>query len=343
MSLFTKFDISNFFDEIHEPLFVFNQEEIIYFNKYYRENFNDQPDDWKSIFDDSQIQGEINDFFDKGELPKMQYIKSLKNNLGELKSFQWVFINLPSSYQERIFVAKGRLLSSIVELSHFQYSGIRTESDIDFIKSILRYSHDMVAILDANWIFKFISSSIIDKLGVAPEKIIGKSYLDLINQGLIDIQEGSFQDVLNTKDEVNLDFTICLPGKDKIYIESFARNLIDDPQIGGILFSARDITDFKKAEKSLQKRYELEKLINRISKKFVNASTDQIDDVFNESLKMLGEFEKADRAYIFLLHEYKREIEYAYEWTADEVEPQIEFLKSIQITDYMLTISSLKK
>ena len=42
----------------------------------------------------------------------------------------------------------------------------------------------------------------------------------------------------------------------------------------------------KKAEKSLQKRYELEKLINRISKKFVNASTDQIDDVFESDIKL---------------------------------------------------------
>lgn len=343
MSLFTKFDISNFFDEMNEPLIVFNQEETIYFNKYYSENFNDQPDDWRTIFDNSQIQIEINEFFDKGELPKMEFIKTLQNSQGEMRSFQWKFINLPSSYQERIFVAQGSPVAATKELTHLYNFGQESDIDLNLIKSILRYSHDMVAILDEHGIYKFLSSSIIDKLGVDPKKIIGKSYLDLINEGILEIQEGSFQDILKTKEEVNLDFVLCLPGKKNIYIESFARNLIDDPQIGGILFSARDITDYKKAEKSLQKRYELEKLINRISKKFVNASVDQIDYVFNESLKMLGEFEKADRAYIFLLHEYKSEIEYAYEWTAEGVEPQIDFLKNIPITDELLTISYLKK
>ncbi|GAB2631474.1 PAS domain S-box protein [Belliella aquatica] len=343
MSLFTKYDISNFFDEINEPLLVFNQEEVIYFNKYYRENFIEQPDDWRLIFDDSQIQVEINDFFDKGELPKMEYIKSLQNNQGGIISFQWKFTNLPSSYQERIFVAQGRLHTNPKGLTHHYELGRESDRDLNLIKSILRYSHDMVAILDKNGIYKFLSSSIIDKLGVDPQKIIGKSYLDFAKEGIIKIQEGSFQDILKTKEEVNLDFIVCLPGKKNIYIESYARNLIDDPQIGGVLFSARDITDYKKAEKSLQKRYELEKLINRISKKFVNASVDQIDYVFNQSLKMLGEFEKADRAYIFLLHEYKSEIEYAYEWTAEGIDPQIEDLKNIPITDDLLTISFLKK
>ncbi|SNS50054.1 PAS domain S-box-containing protein [Belliella buryatensis] len=343
MNEFTPVDLISFFDQVNEPILVFAPDRIVYLNQYFKDNFDLNVQGFHDFFEADTIESEINKFFLDGDLPKVEIIKSLKDKSGNLRSFEWVFVSMPKGESDRLLFVKGRLIKDIMEISEMATRSKSANADLELVKSILRYNHDMVVILDEKGMYKFISSSIIEKLGVEPEKVLGKTYIDFINQGILKIVTGDFEQLLGTEEEVNFDFWIKIPGRKKIYIESYGRNLLKDPQIRGILFSARDITDYKKAEKSLQKRYELERLINRISKKFVNATQEQLDEVFNDSLRMLGEFEKADRAYIFLFHEVKGEIEYAYEWVADGVEPQMEFMKSIQITDDLLTIKSLKE
>ncbi|MCH7414694.1 PAS domain S-box protein [Belliella sp. R4-6] len=294
------------------------------------------------FFSEIEIQQVINDFFHKVELPKVEFMYSIEDKSGKMCHFDWEIIRVSFDGMSNLLVAKGKV-TSIEGQSNSLLDSESNQRDLNFINKILRYSHDMVAILDIRGVYKFVSASVIDKLGVLPEGIIGKSYLEFVEKGFIEIIEGDFNKLLNTKEEVRFGMWVNIPGKAKVYVESYGKNLTHDPQVNGILLSSRDITSYKRAEKSLQKRYELEKLINRISKNFVNATLDEIDAVFNDSLRILGEFEKADRAYIFLFHEYKSEIEYAYEWTADGIEPQIDFLKSIPITEQLLTIKSLKE
>jgi hypothetical protein len=111
--------------------------------------------------------------------------------------------------------------------------------------------------------------AIIDKLGIRPSEVIGKTYHHFINKGIITIESGEIEKVFKTKRKVKIGFWINLPNQERILIESHCKNLLNDPLVEGILFSAHDNTEYYRAKKSLQKRYELENLINRISAKFV--------------------------------------------------------------------------
>ncbi|MCH7409714.1 PAS domain S-box protein [Belliella sp. DSM 111904] len=102
-------------------------------------------------------------------------------------------------------------------------------------------------------------------------------------------------------------------------------------------------TEIHHDKRGLSNHYELEKLINKISKKIVNASYDQLEAVFNESLSLLGEFEDVDRAYMFLFHDSSLKIERGYEWVRKGVLPQIDFIKSIQIDNDFSSFQALRK
>jgi PAS domain S-box-containing protein len=346
MSVVKKLDILGFFNQIQEPIVVFSKENNFFLNDCFKQNFSADILGWQDIFGDDKIKEMLNAFFDGGELQGKDYVSFLTSVKGASIQCSWEFKKLFDEDSLRFCVAVGKKTESGLDdyLGDDLFFGNRTTTyDLNFVSSVLRHSHDMVAILDKEGRYKFISAAVIDKLGVDTSKIIGKSYRDFIQEGIISIDEGDLDQIFSSKSEININFWVNVPGGKKVYIESFSRNLLDDPNINGILFSARDITAYWKAKKSLQKRYELENLINRISAKFVNAGYNQVDQVFKLSLKMLGEFEKADRAYIFLVHDDLQEIENVYEWTAKGIEPQIQYLKNLPITAENLTIESLRK
>ncbi|MCL6259604.1 PAS domain S-box protein [Aquiflexum sp. TKW24L] len=346
MSVVKNLDVLGFFNQIQEPVVVFSEGNDIFLNDYFKKNIQGNFDDWKDIFICEDIQKMLFEFFATGEFSDDVCFSTLTQVNSETSDYRWEFKKIYTEENQRFCVAIAKKTDPEIEgPTDGQLQQVETNSNLglNFVASILRHSHDMVAILDIEGRYKFISAAVIDKLGVDTSKIIGKSYRDFIDQGIIDIEDGDLEQVYSSKSEVNINFWVNIPGGKRVYIESYSRNLLDDPNINGILFSARDITAYWKAKKSLQKRYELENLINRISAKFVNAGYNQVDHVFRLSLKMLGEFEKADRSYIFLVHDDLQEIENVYEWTAAGIEPQIQYLKNLPITADNLTIESLRK
>lgn len=85
------------------------------------------------------------------------------------------------------------------------------------------------------------------------------------------------------------------------------------------------------AEKKARKYSEIQSILIKISSKFINISNEGINDSIKLSLKELGEFVGADRAYIF---DYDWEIEKCwnrYEWCADGISSHISNLQNVTI------------
>ncbi|HAZ26619.1 MAG TPA: hypothetical protein DCY95_20305, partial [Algoriphagus sp.] len=101
MSQFHQFDISDFFNEINEPLFLMDSEEIIFWNNTAIENFKNLPEDWKAWISNEELEQKLLLFFKEGILPQITYFKSLEKKCGEFQRFEWAFVNLPSSYSSR--------------------------------------------------------------------------------------------------------------------------------------------------------------------------------------------------------------------------------------------------
>lgn len=78
MKHFNQFDISDVFNEINDPLFIIDSEEIIFFNKFFLENFIPISDSWREVLMDDGVVQSIDIFFEKGEVPKNVILNSLR-------------------------------------------------------------------------------------------------------------------------------------------------------------------------------------------------------------------------------------------------------------------------
>lgn len=327
MSELNQFDISNFFDELQEPLFLIDDEDIIFRNTYFLENFEKESETWKEFFSNKKVWESLDNFFENGEKPKVQFIKSIKDKLGENHQYEWGFVNLPSSYNRRFLIVRGRKVKFFTERTdsdHVIDLEVNLGDELKYMQSILNNSHDLIAILDAQGFYKFISPSVEGKLGFKPEFIVGKNFKEFTNNGVLEVIKGEYGNLFKTKGEVNIDFWITKPDGTRIYLESFGKNLLDHPQIQGIIFSARDITEYIETDLSLKRRFEIENFINQISGLLINAPILNIEIVFNQLLERFGAFLKASKAQIYLLNKDTKNYDLLSNWSTKDSEKTLD-------------------
>ncbi|MDG1279207.1 MAG: PAS domain S-box protein [Algoriphagus sp.] len=319
MADLNQFDISSFFDELQDPVFLIDSDEIIYKNKYFHSNFQDISDSWREWFTNLKLQGVLNDFFEKGDRPKIFTIKSLIDNRGDFIQYEWNFTILPSSFQSRFLIVKGRKVKFFTEGQNedcFEDSGFNLGEELRYIQSILNNSHDLISILDKDGNYNFISSAVAEKLGFPAEAIIGKNYKDFIERGIIEIVKGDFKEILVQNREVNIDFWINKQDGSRIYLECYAKNLLNHPQIQGVIFSARDITEYVLTDLSLQKRFEIENLINQISSLLINAPILNIEILFKDSIARFGEFLHANKCEVYIYNKDFKSFDLLSNWNS---------------------------
>jgi len=258
MKRFESFDISNFFDEVRAPVIMFDENEIIFINVFFKENFQEPSGSWRNIFKKPVHQKLLEDFFKCGKIIKAKTFQTLADKEGIKRSFQWDFTNLPSSYDSRFLVAIGEEKEVIPEKPALFIENPEdySQQEIQYLRTILDNTHDLIAILDMEGNYKFISPSVGEKLGFSVNEIVGRNFQDFIANGALEVTTGDYKSVLESKDEVNINFWIKGRNGQRMYIESFAKNLLDDPYIKGILFSARDITELEEIKESLLKSEE---------------------------------------------------------------------------------------
>ncbi|GMQ24012.1 hypothetical protein Aoki45_06940 [Algoriphagus sp. oki45] len=315
MISFQQFDISDFLNELDEPVMLLDAEDILYFNSHFLNHFQPPNEDWKSYFKSKEIIEGLNRFFLTGEKTTAKYFSSLTTQKGQIQTIEWSFFPLPSSYTSHFLIAKG--LVEKVERSTGNESNHDSSRRADFMQSILNNSYDLIAILDEQGRYKFISDSVTQKLGFPPESILGKSYLDWIDKGSIEMVKGDFFEVLNAKNkEVPIDFWVRMPSGKRVYLESFAKNLLDHPDIQGIMFSSRDITEFIETERSLIRRFDIENLINQVSSKMISANLTDLEEHLDETLMRFGEFLNAQSAEIVIINKETKELEIISSWSS---------------------------
>lgn len=317
MTEFQQFDISGFFNELQEPLVLIDAEEIIFYNQYFNENFKPIQDDWRLFFDSQELIASLDEFFQNGNLNSAQITRPLISLDGKNESFEWSFVNLSSSYQSRFLVAKG---------SHIKVGGLvpkeqlatgeSVSEELSYIRSILKNTHDLIAILDVSGNFKYISDSIVERLGFEPRDVLGKNFKELASKRNVEIVKGDYSEVLRSDEEVAFDFWLTLESGKRIYLENFAKNLLDHPQVQGILVSSRDITEYIHSENALQQRYEIENLIIRISSRLINGSFRELEADFFSAIAMFGEFLKAKHAEILVFNRETETLDALNSWTS---------------------------
>ncbi|UZD23689.1 PAS domain S-box protein [Algoriphagus halophytocola] len=303
MSIFKQFDISDVFNEIKDPLFIIDSEEVIFCNKYFTEQYKPIGDSWRALFASEEIEELLDIFFNGGVAPTKHLYKPLPDKEGNLRGIEWAFINLPSSYSDRFMIVRGhevsnpRIAEKEPELLHSQVDFYKA---LHYVQGIISNSHDLTSILDENGKFKFISAIASERLGFPAKDLLGKSIWSFMDSGDLKVVKGDLEEVFQTKGELTIDLWFLNKHGKKIYLESYAKNLLDDPIVNGVLLSSRDITEYVQADQALERRLKSENFLSQISVILLKSRSKSMGDLFQESLQYLIEYVQARYAQILV-------------------------------------------
>ncbi len=87
----------------------------------------------------------------------------------------------------------------------------------------------------------------------------------------------------------------------------------------------------KKIEETLENQTDLQRILMDISSRYINIQLNQLEDVIHKSLRDLGQFVGADRAYVFSYDWIKGICTNTHEWCAAGVSPQINELQALPL------------
>jgi len=153
-------------------------------------------------------------------------------------------------------VSHDGVLSDITERRESQEAVRKSE---ERFKSLIQNSSDIIVILDAQGRFVYETPSFSRISGYEPGFLTGRTPVDVIHPDDIDTVLHELGEVYQNVNE-GLPTPMRLRRSDGtwVYLEAIGKNLMDFPGIEGVVITARDITDRRKAE---EERIEMERRV----------------------------------------------------------------------------------
>ncbi|MGZ4758297.1 MAG: PAS domain S-box protein, partial [Acidimicrobiales bacterium] len=107
------------------------------------------------------------------------------------------------------------------------------------------------------------------------------------------------------------------------------------------LLTVRDETVRRRAEAALLRRTELDVLLERIQRRFVNATADAVDATLCWALEEVGRFLGADRGYVLAYDLGDRSESMTHEWHSSATEPEIDGYQHVSFDE--IPISTVRR
>lgn len=129
------------------------------------------------------------------------------------------------------------------------------------------------------------------------------------------------------------DYRVMLPTRGERWLRGIAKpQALED---GSVLWHGYigDITDRKATELILHRQYRMQDMLMKIASKYISIPSSEIDKNINDSLKAMGEFANADRAYIFTYSPQEDCCRNTHEWCRTGIKSQIAELQCIPMSN----------
>ncbi len=214
------------------------------------------------------------------------------------------------------------------------------------LQTFLDVAGVMFVALDKKGKVTLINQKGCDILGYNQQEIIGKNWFDhfLPKKGIKEVKS-VFHQLMNKQiqHEYYQNPVITKHGQERMIMWHNVILKDESENIIGTLSSGEDITEQKQAEKALQYRTELERLITTTSTNLINLSPEKIDKGIHKALQTIGEFADVDRSYVFLFQKDGIKMDNTHEWCAKGIAPQISRLKNVLIDNYQWSLGKIRQ
>ena len=195
--------------------------------------------------------------------------------------------------------------------------------------------------IDKNSVTTFVNQPMADMLGYAVDEMIGESLFSFMDEQGKRIAKQKLEERKQGECEHH-DFEFIRKDGNRVYAALETSPVLNESgEYQGAIAGVIDLTERRLAEEELQKRYQSEQVISKISSRFINPS--EIDQCVTDSLKLLGQLCNASRSYVFMIHDDKKLMNNTHEWCADGVSSQKEMLQNISVSEFPWWMHQLKK
>lgn len=214
----------------------------------------------------------------------------------------------------------------------------------ELLRIITSNTLDVIVKLDSQGIVEYTTPSIKKILGYTPSEIIGTPLNQILHPEDIEKLEYSVKKALNMDSSIKIQHRSRKADGQYIWMESIVNVLFNDKkQITGSVINSRDISELKNVEKDLKYRLEFEKIIMDVSASFIDIGISKVDENITETMHLVGDFAGVDRSYVFLFYDNKEKMDNTHEWCAKGIEPQIENLKGLDVSEFPWWMKNLNK
>jgi PAS domain S-box-containing protein len=126
-----------------------------------------------------------------------------------------------------------------------------------YFRSLIEHATDAIAVVDQDGTIRYESPSVHSVLGYEPEELLGKSIFELVHPDDMEGVIAGFGSLMSMPGEGGT-LEVRLRRKDGTtrVFEGTGRNLLNDPQVGGIVVNYRDISERRQAEEALKRQEE---------------------------------------------------------------------------------------
>ena len=145
------------------------------------------------------------------------------------------------------------LIALAIESSELKQAeeGIRKREK--YFRSLIENAQDVIMILGPDRYIRYISPAVQNVLGYKPEELIDTDCTNLMNPEELPKMSRAFEHLLaNPGPEKSRDFRLRHKDGTWRFVESIANNVVDDPDIAGVIVNFRDVTERKVAEMLLE-------------------------------------------------------------------------------------------
>ena len=226
-------------------------------------------------------------------------------------------------------------------LSERKYSEKVLRESEEKYRTLIEALNEGIWKIDKNAVTTFVNQHMADMLGCAVDEMIGESLFSFMDDRGKKIAKEKLEQRKQGEYE-NHDFEFIRKDGKRLYAALETSPILDESgEYNGAIAGVIDLTERRLAENELQKRYESEQVISKISSWFINPS--EIDQCVTDSLKELGQLCNASRSYLFMIHEDGKLMNNTHEWCANGVSPQMEMLQNIPVNEFPWWMHQLKK
>jgi diguanylate cyclase (GGDEF)-like protein/PAS domain S-box-containing protein len=137
-----------------------------------------------------------------------------------------------------------------------------TRRDERWFSALVANSSDIITVLDAEGLVKYSSPAAMHVFGYPSGFMMGRSAFELLHPDDLERVQTQFLAELTTPGPGRpIEFRMRAADDSWRYVEAIGSNLLDDPDVEGIVINTRDVSDRKAAETALQESEERYRLL----------------------------------------------------------------------------------